>query len=59
VGVKNYQAWNDEQIPVFDCLQRLQGYKYIVVLDLDEYLVPKRKQSWLTLLVSVLSSIQG
>lgn len=40
VGVKNSQAWNDEQLVVFDCLERLKGYKYLIMLDIDEYLVP-------------------
>lgn len=50
--MKNYQAWNDEQIPVFDCLEKLRGYKYVVVLDIDEYLIPKSTKSWMELFVS-------
>ncbi|XP_045207921.2 uncharacterized protein LOC123559869 [Mercenaria mercenaria] len=46
VGVKNMQAWNDEQIPVFDCLEKLKGYKYLAVIDMDEYLIPKEVKTW-------------
>lgn len=49
IGVKNFQAWNDEQVPVFDCLEKLKGYKYIVVLDLDEYLIPKTDKTLMNL----------
>jgi len=34
-------AWVDEQVTVFDCIQRFRGYKYIGILDVDEFLVPK------------------
>lgn len=44
VGGKNFQTWNDEQILIYDCLEKLKGYKYLVVLDIDEYLVPNHNK---------------
>ena len=32
--------WNDEQIVAFDCQSRLHGYKYVGVIDTDEFMVP-------------------
>ena len=52
IGVKNFQAWNDEQIPVFDCLEKLRGYKYLAVIDFDEYIMPQKDENWTTLFVS-------
>lgn len=52
MGVKNFQAWNDEQIPVYDCFEKLKGYKYLAVIDIDEYLVPKTEKTWTKLFVS-------
>ena len=37
------QAWNDEELLVFDCLSRLSSYKYIGIYDKDEYIVPELK----------------
>lgn len=45
VGEKNYQAWNDEQILIYNCLEKLKGYKYLLVLDIDEYLVPNHQET--------------
>ncbi|XP_053396878.1 uncharacterized protein LOC123551414 [Mercenaria mercenaria] len=39
-GMKTVQAWNDEQILVYDCQSRLRGYKYVGVIDMDEFIVP-------------------
>ena len=52
IGVKNYQAWNDEQIPVYDCLEKLKGYKYLAVIDFDEYIIPQQGGDWRALFVS-------
>lgn len=53
IGVKNMQAWNDEQIPVYDCFEKLKGYKYVAVVDVDEYLIPKKQKNWMELFVSI------
>ncbi|XP_053390443.1 uncharacterized protein LOC128553331 [Mercenaria mercenaria] len=42
VGVKSPNVWQDEQVVVFDCYQRLHGYTYIAIVDLDEFLLPRR-----------------
>ncbi|KAH3703472.1 hypothetical protein DPMN_078508 [Dreissena polymorpha] len=50
IGVKNVQAWNDEQVPVFDCLARLRGYRYLALVDTDEYLISNRGLPWMNML---------
>ena len=52
IGVKNFQAWNDEQIPVWDCLEKLRGYKYMAVVDFDEYIIPEKDENWTKFFVS-------
>ena len=42
-GIQQVQAWNDQQVLVFDCLSRLSTYKYIGLYDKDEYIVPELK----------------
>ena len=51
VGIKNYQGWNDEQLVVFDCQMRLAGYSFLGVYDFDEYILPKRANNLLEMLV--------
>ncbi|KAK3578807.1 hypothetical protein CHS0354_030228 [Potamilus streckersoni] len=55
VGQKSMQAWNDEQVPVFDCLERLRGYKYMGILDLDEFILPVNEPSIPKLLARLFS----
>ena len=45
VGDKNAQAWQDEQVTVFDCQERQRGYSFISILDLDEFLLPLRDEN--------------
>lgn len=52
IGVKNMQAWNDEQVPVYDCLEKLRGYKYLMLIDMDEFLIPRQSRSLMELFVS-------
>jgi hypothetical protein len=35
------QAWNDQQVVVYDCISRLWTYRYVGVFDKDEFIVPK------------------
>jgi hypothetical protein len=54
VGVKNMQSWNDEQITLFDCQERLSKYDYVAVVDTDEFIVPNTKRfqdAWKVFLV--------
>ncbi|XP_045208419.2 uncharacterized protein LOC123560247 [Mercenaria mercenaria] len=44
VGVKNMQSWNDEQIALFDCQERLRNYDYVAVVDTDEFIIPVTKR---------------
>ncbi|XP_053379620.1 uncharacterized protein LOC123527009 [Mercenaria mercenaria] len=39
-GGKNMLAFQDEQVTVFDCIERFNGFRFVAVLDLDEFLVP-------------------
>lgn len=43
IGQKYTLSWHDEQVTVFDCMERLQGYHYVAVLDLDEFLIPRKQ----------------
>ena len=52
VGDKNVQAWQDEQVTVFDCQERLRGYSFITILDLDEFLLPLRDENLRDMMVS-------
>jgi hypothetical protein len=58
VGEKVDQVWMDEQVIMMDCLTRLSDYKYITILDVDEYIIPNVhnvKDAWIHLLVSIIS----
>ena len=45
IGDKLPSVWQDEQVVVFDCFQRLHGYKYISIIDLDEFLLPRKHKN--------------
>jgi hypothetical protein len=32
------QAWNDQQVVVYDCMSRLWTYRYVGVFDKDEFI---------------------
>ncbi|KAL3836351.1 hypothetical protein ACJMK2_021784 [Sinanodonta woodiana] len=57
VGQKSMQAWNDEQVPVFDCLERLNGYKYMGILDVDEFILPANDTTIPRLLARLFSKV--
>ena len=40
ISVNVHQAWQDEQVAVYDCQERLFRYKYVGVTDIDEFIVP-------------------
>ncbi|VDI59645.1 Hypothetical predicted protein [Mytilus galloprovincialis] len=40
VGEKAESAWSDLQVLIHDCESRLHGYKYVAVLDKDEFYIP-------------------
>ena len=52
MGDKNSQAWQDEQVTVFDCQERLRGYSFVSVVDLDEFLLPLRDDNLREMMVS-------
>lgn len=48
------QSWNDEQIVLYDCQERLRNYDHIAVVDTDELIIPstnKFENAWRTYLV--------
>ena len=55
VGAKSSAAWNDEQVVVYDCQARLSGYKYVAVLDFDEFLVPLMDRSFERMIVGFIT----
>ena len=32
----------DEQVTVFDCMDRLKNFDYVAIIDVDEIVVPRR-----------------
>ncbi|CAC5399596.1 unnamed protein product [Mytilus coruscus] len=40
VGEKVESAWSDLQVLIHDCQSRLHGYRYVAVLDKDEFYIP-------------------
>ncbi|KAL4228749.1 hypothetical protein ACF0H5_011792 [Mactra antiquata] len=42
VGEKLRSYWEDEQVVVYDCYQRLSLYRYISIIDMDEFIVPRK-----------------
>ena len=53
VGEKIPEAWNDEQVVVYDCQARLSGYNYVSVLDFDEFLVPMIDKNFEWMIVGI------
>ncbi|XP_052810275.1 uncharacterized protein LOC128238408 [Mya arenaria] len=53
VGVKNLNSWNDEEVAVFDCQNRLSGYTYTGLYDFDEFIYPKNVKNLKDLLLSL------
>ena len=54
------QYWNDEQVLLFDCQERLRIYDYVAIMDTDEFLIPSTKQfknAWNIYFVSHLRSL--
>ena len=52
VGQKNGQAWNDEQVVVYHCYDRLVNFKFVGVIDFDEFIVPHKDKNFPQLFVS-------
>ena len=51
VGQKIPQAWNDEQVVVYHCFDRLFNFKYVGIIDMDEFLVPHKDRNFEDLFV--------
>ena len=52
IGSKDVRGWNIEQTLINDCFERSKGYQYVVVLDINQYLIPKQVPTWPKLFVS-------
>ncbi|KAL3841813.1 hypothetical protein ACJMK2_019914 [Sinanodonta woodiana] len=39
-GQETFQYWSDEQVPVYDCMDRLAGYSIVGLVDFDEFIFP-------------------
>ena len=52
VHALNTLHFNDEVMTLSDVFERLRGYKYILHIDIDEYLVPTKNENLPTLFVS-------
>lgn len=54
-GGKNTMAFQDEQVTVFDCIERFTNFRFVAIIDLDEFLVPAEAAdsngTWHTMLV--------
>ena len=42
MGEKNVMPFVDEQVTVFDCMDRLKNFDYVAIIDVDEIVVPRR-----------------
>ncbi|XP_045196604.2 uncharacterized protein LOC123551620 [Mercenaria mercenaria] len=56
VGIKNFQGWNDEQVPVYDCQGKLSGYTFVGLYDVDEYVYAPEGQSLTHILNSLIEN---
>ena len=52
VGQKNAQVWNDEHVTIYHCHDRLINYKFVGVLDFDEFIIPHKDRNFKELFVS-------
>ena len=48
---KGEQLFNDLQVVIKDSFERMSGYTYFSIIDLDEYLIPTRNRTLKELLV--------
>ena len=46
------QSGSDKQLVTIDSFEKMSGYKYFGVIDLDEFLIPSKGRSLKQLLVS-------
>jgi len=42
MGEKNVMPFVDEQVTVFDCMDRLKNFDYVAIIDVDEIVIPRR-----------------
>ncbi|KAL4237709.1 hypothetical protein ACF0H5_002423 [Mactra antiquata] len=42
IGTKIKSFFEDEQVAVYDCYERLSLYKYFSIIDMDEFIVPRK-----------------
>lgn len=44
-------VYEDKRVALLDCIQRSSGYKYMAVIDMDEFLLPKIHNNYKELMV--------
>ena len=51
------QLFNDLRVSVYDMYERMSGYTYFGIIDLDEFLIPAGNQTIKEMLVSLIRNI--
>ncbi|KAL4231491.1 hypothetical protein ACF0H5_009069 [Mactra antiquata] len=57
VGAKTPEAWDNEQMVVYDCQTRLRLYEFVGIIDIDEYIVPMTDKNFKIMLERIESRI--
>ena len=56
---KGEQLFNDLQVVIKDSFEKMSGYQYFGIIDLDEYLIPSRNRTLKELMVITQPIIKG
>ena len=56
---KNRLSWNDEQLIVYDTVEKYSGYEYVGFIDYDEFLIPTRNLTLKQMIVSKILTLKA